>query len=188
MREGFSMLMCAPDERRVVRALLGNLGRQDVDIPEMAIELSLLDKLKHRVQLARKIETSHHKIKKANHEKSWIRETAQAMEIELDSDFVSDDEDKPVTKKRITKDAKTATLKAELKHLLSQPLIALGISARYITSGSRPIADDLIAGENHEVMVGVKPAEARSDLVTARKEQRKPPIEKEYEEWNGIQS
>jgi len=27
MRKGFSMLMCAPDERRVVRALLGSLGR-----------------------------------------------------------------------------------------------------------------------------------------------------------------
>ena len=54
----------------------------------MAIELSLLDKLKYRVQLARKIETSRHKIKKANHEKTWMRETAEAMEIELDSDFV----------------------------------------------------------------------------------------------------
>jgi len=28
MRKGFSMLMCAPDERRVVRALLGSLGRR----------------------------------------------------------------------------------------------------------------------------------------------------------------
>lgn len=28
MRAGFSMLMCAPDERRVVRALLTNLGRR----------------------------------------------------------------------------------------------------------------------------------------------------------------
>lgn len=28
MRDGFSLLMCAPDERRVVRALLGNIGRR----------------------------------------------------------------------------------------------------------------------------------------------------------------
>lgn len=54
----------------------------------MAIELSLLDKLKYRVQLARKIETSRHKVKKTNHERNWMRETAEAMEIELDSDFV----------------------------------------------------------------------------------------------------
>ena len=28
MRSGFSLLMCAPDERRLVRALLGSLGRR----------------------------------------------------------------------------------------------------------------------------------------------------------------
>ena len=39
-----------------------------------------------------------------------------------------------------------ARMKAELKHLLSQPLIARGISTRYLTSGSRPIVDDLLAG------------------------------------------
>ena len=38
-------------------------------------------------------------------------------------------------------------MKSELKHLLSRPLLAKGISARYITSGSRPIVDDLLAGE-----------------------------------------
>jgi ATP-dependent RNA helicase DDX24/MAK5 len=60
----------------------------------------------------------------------------------------SGDEDKPVTQIRKSKDAKMTALKAELKHLLSQPLIASGISAKYITSGSRPIVDDLIAGES----------------------------------------
>ncbi|KAG5633282.1 hypothetical protein DXG03_006603, partial [Asterophora parasitica] len=58
-----------------------------------------------------------------------------------------DDEDKLANQKRKAKDAKNAALKAELKHLLSQPLIASGVSAKYITSGSRPIVDDLIAGE-----------------------------------------
>jgi hypothetical protein len=54
----------------------------------MSIELNLLDKLKYRVQLARKIETTQHKIKKANHDRNWMKETAKAMELELDSDFV----------------------------------------------------------------------------------------------------
>lgn len=99
------MLMSAPDERRVVRALLGNLGRRERDsslfcfyvlkhfieedeIQEMSIDLGMLDKLKARVQLARQIETSHHQTKKANHERNWMRETAEAMELELDSDFL----------------------------------------------------------------------------------------------------
>lgn len=58
---------------------------------------------------------------------------------------------------RKSNDAKTASLKSELKHLLSQPLIALGISAKYITSGSRPIADDLIAGESELIIAAPRP-------------------------------
>ncbi|KAG6817114.1 hypothetical protein H0H87_012635 [Tephrocybe sp. NHM501043] len=186
MRKGFSLLMCAPDEKRVVRALLGNLGRQEDEIQEISVELAMLDKLKYRVQLARKIETTHHKIKKANHDRNWMKETAEAMEIELDSDYLSDDDDeKPSNQKRKAKDAKNAVLKAELKHLLSQPLIARGVSARYITSGSRPIVDDLIAGASHEIMVGLKKEDAGSGLVDQKKK-KKLPVKEEDEEWSGI--
>ena len=53
----------------------------------MAVELYLLDKLKARIQLARQIDSAQHKVKKENHEKKWLREAAEAMEIELDSDL-----------------------------------------------------------------------------------------------------
>ncbi|KAJ7269819.1 ATP-dependent RNA helicase [Mycena rebaudengoi] len=193
MRKGFSMLMCSPDERRVVRALLGSLGRQDTEIAEMGIELNLLDKLKERVQLARQIETTHHKIKKANHDRKWMKETAEALEVELDSDFVSDsDEDKPSNQKRKAKDLKNANLKAELKRLLAQPLIARGVSTRYITSGSRPIVDDLIAGDFNDAMVGIRKTEAGNDLLVAKKKKGTAakvvdgPKQGEEEEWHGI--
>jgi hypothetical protein len=39
-------------------------------------------------------------------------------------------------------------LKSQLSDLLSQPLIARGISAKFITSGSRPIVNDLLRGES----------------------------------------
>ncbi|KAJ6595890.1 ATP-dependent RNA helicase [Mycena vulgaris] len=191
MQKGFSMLMCSPDERRVVRALLGSLGRQDTEIAEMSIELNLLDKLKARVQLARQIETTHHKIKKANHDRRWMQETAEALEVELDSDFVSDsDEEKPSNQKRKAKDLKNANLKAELKRLLAQPLVARGVSTRYITSGSRPIVDDLIAGQFNEAMVGIKKTEAGNDLVVGKKKKgaaAKVVVEEAEEEWHGIE-
>jgi ATP-dependent RNA helicase DDX24/MAK5 len=104
MRKGFSMLMCAPDERKVVRGLLSSLGRGelslssdalegdrsagDTEIPEMPIELFMIDKLKARVHLARQIDLLQHKIKKEKHERNWMTETAEALELELDSDFV----------------------------------------------------------------------------------------------------
>ncbi|KAG6828177.1 hypothetical protein H0H92_008908 [Tricholoma furcatifolium] len=187
MRKGFSLLMCAPDEKRVVRALLGNLGRQDSEISEISIDLNLLDKLKYRVQLARKIETAHHKVKKANHDRNWMKEAAEAMEIELDSDYLSDeDEEKPSNQKRKAKDAKNAALKAELKQLLSQPLFARGVSAKYITSGSRPIVDDLINGASHETMVGLRKEDAGSSVV-AQKKKKKKPAKQEEEGWSGIE-
>ncbi|KAH9478349.1 ATP-dependent RNA helicase MAK5 [Psilocybe cubensis] len=196
MRKGFSMLMVSPDERRVVRALLSNLGRDEAEIPEVTVDLSMLDKLKVRVQLARKIENTQHKIKKTNHDRNWMRETAETLGVELDSDYISesDDDDKLSTRKRKAKDQKMAAMKAELKHLLSQPLIAKGVSTRYITSGSKPIVDDLLAGGFNETMVGLKKAEAGSELTKAKK--KKPAIvakplaavkkEEMEEEWGGI--
>lgn len=51
------------------------------------MERDILDKLKERVQLARKIDSLAHRSKKEIHDKNWMRETADAMEIELGSDF-----------------------------------------------------------------------------------------------------
>ncbi|KAJ8585683.1 ATP-dependent RNA helicase [Rhizopogon salebrosus TDB-379] len=189
MRKGFSLLMCAPDERRVLRALLSSLGRKDTDIPEISVELTLLDKLKDRVTLARQIDSQQHKIKKQHHEMNWLKETADAMEIELDPDILgeSGDESHPSKQRKKQNDAKTATLKAQLKKLLSQPLLSRGVSTRYITSGNRPIADDIISGDVHETMLGLKKSEAGDDLVAGAKRKavnKKGPVEPE--EWHGF--
>ncbi|KAG5341346.1 hypothetical protein C0989_011225 [Termitomyces sp. Mn162] len=157
---------------------------EEDEIQEIPVELSMLDKLKYRVQLARKIETSHHKIKKANHDRNWVKETAAAMEIELDSDYLSDDQGEPSNQRRKAKDAKNAALKAELKHILSQPLIAQGISTKYITSGSRLIVDDLIVGANHETMLGLKKEDAGNNLTARKKKQKR--LVKQEQEWGGI--
>ena len=60
---------------------------EESEIPEMAIELSMLDKLKARVQLAKQIENTQHKIKKTNHDRNWMQETAEALGVDLDSDL-----------------------------------------------------------------------------------------------------
>lgn len=41
-----------------------------------------------RVQLARQIEQSQHKMKKANFEKNWMKETAETLGVDLDSDYM----------------------------------------------------------------------------------------------------
>lgn len=57
------------------------------EIPEINVDLHLLDKLKARIQVARQIDSAQHKTKKENHEKNWLKEAAEAMEIEVDSDL-----------------------------------------------------------------------------------------------------
>ena len=50
-------------------------------------------------------------------------------------------------RKHKAQDTKTASLKAQLKQMLAQPILVKGISAKYITSGNRQIIDDLLTGE-----------------------------------------
>ncbi|KDQ58746.1 hypothetical protein JAAARDRAFT_34601 [Jaapia argillacea MUCL 33604] len=190
-RSGFSLIMVAPDERRLVRGLMGSLKRDEAEIPELTPDLYLLDKLKARVQLARQIDKAQHKVKKENYEKNWLKVAAEAMEIELDSDLATDSEDDSAPTKKKAK-AKVGSLKAELKHLLSQPLVAKGVLAKYITSGSVDIVDDLLAGESLETMLGVKRVEAGSEVNPARKKRKSAGAsrkkEEDYEEWNGFGS
>jgi ATP-dependent RNA helicase DDX24/MAK5 len=61
---------------------------EENEIQEIDVELSMLDKLKARVQLARQIETAQHKVKKNNHDRHWMKETAEALGVDLDSDYL----------------------------------------------------------------------------------------------------
>lgn len=55
-------------------------------MPELPVEHSVLAQLKERITVAVKIEKAMHIVKKKNHEKNWMREAAEAMDLELDSD------------------------------------------------------------------------------------------------------
>ena len=113
--------------------------------------------------------------------------------------------------KRLIKvhEAKLGERKAELRELLKQPLVARGVSTRYVTSGSNPIAHDMLAGEcewidipttlclsdretDHEGMIGVRKTEAGADIApkkgrTVTEEHTKHGAEfDEFEEWTGI--
>ncbi|KAG8687963.1 ATP-dependent RNA helicase [Ceratobasidium sp. 395] len=159
-REGFSLLLIAPSERGIMKGLMDSLNRTGA-ITEMSIEHDILDRLKRRVQLARQIDAAQHKVKKDNHEKNWLKETAEALELELDSDMEEENEQSRHAKKN---SAKVHQLKQELKSLLAEPLVARGISRKYITSGSRAVVDDLVSAQNHKDMLGLPRVSAGDDL------------------------
>jgi ATP-dependent RNA helicase DDX24/MAK5 len=56
--------------------------------------------------------------------------------------------DGPTKYQRKAANAKIKDQKLQLKQLLAQPLLAQGISKRYITSGSNPIVHELLAGQS----------------------------------------
>jgi hypothetical protein len=65
-----------------------------------------------------------------------------------------DDPDLPYQRKKNTRPGKTVNpeaLKAELKALLREPLMARGVSARYPTSGSKVIIDDLLGASGESL-------------------------------------
>ena len=59
----------------------------DGPLPDLPVDLAFLDKLKQRVNLSRKIDQAEHKVKKQSHERSWIKEAAESMELVLGSEF-----------------------------------------------------------------------------------------------------
>jgi ATP-dependent RNA helicase DDX24/MAK5 len=72
-------------------ALVGTDGQIEVtDVAEMSVEHHLLDKLKRRLRVAKEIDTTQHRANKVTHEKKWMRATADALDIELDSDYMSE--------------------------------------------------------------------------------------------------
>lgn len=54
------------------------------DLHTLPVEWTILDRLKTRIQLAKQIDSSHHKVTKQNHEDHWLKEAAEAMEVDLD--------------------------------------------------------------------------------------------------------
>jgi ATP-dependent RNA helicase DDX24/MAK5 len=99
-RPGFGLLLCAPDERKLLRALFKSLGRSarivtvrafsdliflagDDELLDLPVERDLLDRLKGRVELAREIDRIQHGATKENHDKNWLKVTAEALEIDL---------------------------------------------------------------------------------------------------------
>ena len=126
----------------------------------------------------------------------------------------SDDEEASSKKRKRTADNQTAGMKAELKHLLSQPLLAKGVSAKYLTSGTKDVVSSLLNSKGecllprmctsfpcsylysgHEAMVGYAMEDARRDLAQGKKSMlkkskasAKKKRDAQEEEWTGFGS
>jgi len=56
----------------------------DAELPDLPIESGFLPKLRERIALAREIEKAHHTDKKDKHDRNWLKEAAEAMDLDID--------------------------------------------------------------------------------------------------------
>ncbi|OCF44081.1 ATP-dependent RNA helicase MAK5 [Kwoniella heveanensis CBS 569] len=176
--QGFALQLCAPEEKGMQRALMKSLGRGH-ELPDLSIESGFLPALRERIRVARAIEKAEHHVTKSTHDRNWLIEAAEAMDLDIDPDMLSDAEDdpdlpfhKPNRGKKANKKVDVSGLKAELRQLLSEKLMARGVSAKYPTSGSKIIVDDLLRETGHATLLGAGTKKAY-DEVDAAKGKRK---------------
>ncbi|KAF8328214.1 P-loop containing nucleoside triphosphate hydrolase protein [Cantharellus anzutake] len=181
-REGFALLMCSPDERGVYEAMFGKKKQEKngilnrtSEVPMLSVDRIILNKLRERVSLAKEIDRVQHSVKKGDHERKWMREMAEALEVELSDDDKKIDEGSPSRKGQVTSE-ELASMKDRLQSLLAKPIVAPGLSLRYLTAGKEAnfsgghtsLIEEIMKGTSHQEMIGVKKSDAKMDVVHSK--------------------
>ncbi|GAA5968135.1 hypothetical protein JCM11641_003744 [Rhodosporidiobolus odoratus] len=180
--EGLALQLVAPEEKNVQRMLMASLGKS-TELPTLPLDFSIMDQLKKRVELAKEIDKAHHRATKQAHEDKWLRQAAEAMEIDLDEDEIDSDPDAPRTTSKRQRNqaiARARGLRSQLDALLSKPLMVRGVSAKYLTTrGTVGFVDQLIGGTGHSSILGVEASTALNDLAKAPKGKKQKKEQKE---------
>ncbi|KAF9910976.1 ATP-dependent RNA helicase [Lobosporangium transversale] len=164
--EGISLLICGPDEAQLYRKICVTL-KKDNGIVDFPIDRSVINEMKKRVALAKKIDEQEHRIQKAAHQDDWMLKSAEAMDIIVDEDMLNagpKSKDKEEDNSAMTaRKNNLKAMRAELKAMLQKRIMPMGASAKYITSGSiRDLADRLRDSAHHNPLM---PAHIKSTAL-----------------------
>lgn len=155
---GLSVLLCAPEEVTPVRRLAAKVhheqaARKKYLIHTVDLDRKLVNRLKPRVDLAKKISDAVLAKEKGSKDDDWVKKAAEELGVEYDSDELeksgswggrgSQRKAKQQEARGITK-AELGAMRAQLRELLSKRVNA-GVSERYLTSGKIDI-DELLKG------------------------------------------
>ncbi|TIB12476.1 hypothetical protein E3P92_02529 [Wallemia ichthyophaga] len=170
-RSGLAVLLVSPEERRMANDLLRQLNR-DTGLAQLQIHFNILDQLKGRINLAKKIDETTHKTSKAKYDAGWEKEAAEALGVELDSDHEETQYNSRGQKKKKAAhshldEREEGTLykqKEELKRKLAQPLMSRGISSKYLTTNESSLAHELVHDEHHKNILGANTNKATNDV------------------------
>jgi ATP-dependent RNA helicase DDX24/MAK5 len=169
--KGVSVLLCAPEEVMGVRRLVSKVHEADsakstgrYAMKSFGVDRKLVDRLKRRATLSKKIADSTVEKAKKNKEDDWLKTAADELGVEYDSEEFNSMKVGKKGQRGKQKREKAASVskedvgawKAELKELLKQKINS-GFSERYLTSGVVNIASALMNGEAmHDSIMGVE--------------------------------
>ncbi|XP_077395214.1 ATP-dependent RNA helicase DDX24 [Festucalex cinctus] len=172
--EGLSLLLIGPDDVMNFKKIYRNLGK-DEELPTFPVEIQFMQAIKERVNLARKIEKIEFYNSRQKHHNSWLRQAAEAMDIDLDEDLLlgkGRDEDDDREQQKMVKG-----MKKHLKYLISQPVFKSVTKTKYPTQMGRLCLDNLpVVGERSALL-----------SVSAQQKKRKsgPPEQKKRKQKKG---
>ena len=122
-QEGVSFILEGPEDFRNYKKI-SQVLKLNEDIPTLHIENGYLHGIKERVRLAREINKEEHHLRRENADNSWVKRTAVAMDIDLDT-----------TSSKMSKSQKLKLnqKRKQLQKLLKTELIPKGFSGSYPT-------------------------------------------------------
>ncbi|PKX95482.1 ATP-dependent RNA helicase MAK5 [Aspergillus novofumigatus IBT 16806] len=164
---GKSVIICGPDEMIGVVRLAAKVHAKTANSKKLPLESLELDRrvvsrVKPRVSLASRITDSNIAKEKISAEDNWLRNAAEDLGVEYDSEEFDESNGKGRGRGRgrqqkqkevgsVSK-AELTGLRAELKQLLSQR-VNVGVSERYLTAGRVDI-EALLRGEGNSSFLG----------------------------------
>ncbi|XP_051579156.1 ATP-dependent RNA helicase DDX24 [Myxocyprinus asiaticus] len=129
-KEGLSLLLIGPDDLMNFKKICRTLEK-DEDLPVFPVQTKCMMAIKERVNLARKIEKIEYFNSREKQHNSWVRQAAEAMDIDVDDDLLlggRKDENDEREQQKLMK-----VLKKQLKHLISQPVFRNEMKTKYPT-------------------------------------------------------
>lgn len=181
---GVSVLLCSPDEVMSVRRLVGKVHESDTTVKSTGrymmkgfnVDRKLVNRLKPRVELAKKIADSSIEKQKKGHEDEWLKTAAEELGVDYDSEEFSKNDNArrgrqggKIKKEKAASASKgdLASWKAQLDELLKHRVNS-GFSERYLTSGTVNLAHSLfqaeLKGRSHDGFLGLEERSALDEV------------------------
>ncbi|XP_022102555.1 ATP-dependent RNA helicase DDX24-like isoform X2 [Acanthaster planci] len=168
-KEGISIMLVAPSEAHFYKRVCKTLKRDD--IPSFPVDHMYYSAVKERVDLARLIDLTNHRMEKKKHTNNWFIKAAKDLDVDLDEDLIL--HDLGDAREQGQHERKLQHMKGELKSLLKRTIFPRGSSWLYPTAAGK-LVSPLTLGTSSALGV-VKSKVDKRKLEASQQAEAEPP-------------